>query len=73
MTRLEQIVSHVKKMPDSLQNEVLDFVEYLEAKNLAKNKHMNNQEWSNFSLKHALSDMKDEQVQYSEFDLKEKF
>lgn len=35
MTTLEQIIIHSQKLPESLQNEALDFITFLEAKYLS--------------------------------------
>lgn len=66
MTIAEKIVKHVQSLPESLQAEVLDFVEYLETK---KDKS----EWSAFSLSNAMRGMENENSPYSLNDLKERF
>lgn len=71
MTRLEQIVLHAQKLPESLQEEVLDFVEYLEVKVLSRQPNLSDKDWSDFSLTSALTGI-EESVQYTLSDLKEK-
>jgi len=73
MTLPEKIIQHLQKLPESVQAEVLDFVEYLELK---VGRHQNIQEerdWSTFSLSYAMRGMEDEQISYSANDLKEVF
>jgi len=36
MTTLEQIILHSQKLPETLQNEILDFTTFLEAKYLSQ-------------------------------------
>ncbi len=69
MTLTEKIVHNVQSLPEPLQAEVLDFVEFLKSK---KNND-ENKTWSTFSLSNALRGMEDEDYQYSFKDLKEKF
>jgi hypothetical protein len=40
MTTLEQIIIHSQKLPETLQNEVLDFITFLEAKYLSQSTQM---------------------------------
>ena len=56
-------------LPDPLQREVLDFVEYLASK-----QERGNADWSAFSLASALRDLEDEPwPEYGEKDFKEKW
>jgi hypothetical protein len=68
MTIKEKLIQHIQTMPESLQTEVLDFVEYLEAK-------IQKQDigWSAFSLTSAMRGMEEEIPPYSDGDLKERF
>tara|TARA_B100000959_G_C14633083_1_gene481068 strand:- start:342 stop:551 length:210 start_codon:yes stop_codon:yes gene_type:complete len=68
MTITEKIVKHVESLPESLQAEVLDFVEYLETK-----KGGDEIDWSAFSLSNAMHGMENERSPYSLNDLKESF
>lgn len=66
MLTSEKISQHVKKLPDTLQTKVLDFVEYLLTK-IAQD----DRAWANFSLDNAMVDMEDEPMPaYTLADLK---
>ena len=69
MTVTEKIIEHIHHLPEPIQIEVLDFVEYLENKAEAEDRRA----WSSFSLSQALRDMESEAPLYSEKDLKEVF
>ncbi|HEQ60136.1 MAG TPA: DUF2281 domain-containing protein [Firmicutes bacterium] len=69
MTVTEKIIEHIRHLPEPVQVEVLDFVEYL--KNKAESEDRS--DWSAFSLSEALRDMESEAYSYSEKDLKEVF
>ncbi len=63
-----KITRHIKKLPDSLQSEVLDFVEFLLAK---VERDQDDVEWSQFSLTTAMRGMEDEALpSYTLADLK---
>lgn len=71
MTLPEKIIQHLQKLPESVQAEVLDFVEYLESK---VGRHIQDErDWSTLSLTYAMRGMEDEQTSYSSSDLKEVF
>ncbi|MBN2314834.1 MAG: DUF2281 domain-containing protein [Sedimentisphaerales bacterium] len=67
MTVTEQIIERVKALPEVVQAEVLDFVEFLEAKI-----NNNNTPWSSFSLSQAMRGMESESTQYSLKDVKDR-
>lgn len=73
MTLAEKIVSHLEKLPEIYQAEVLDFVEFLASK--SKWLHGVDDEdrvvWSRFSLAQAMRGMEDDL--YSLADLEESF
>jgi hypothetical protein len=75
MTVAENIHQYVKKLPNPLQREVLDFVRFL----LFKREQETTPEqdeigWSNFSLASAMRGMEDEDTPiYTVDDLKEVF
>ena len=69
MTVAEKIMKHIRRLPEPIQVEVLDFIENLENKADAEDRAT----WSNFSLSQALRDMESETPSYSEKDLKEIF
>lgn len=73
MTLPEKIIQHLQKLPESVQAEVLDFVEYLESKVGAHQNTQDERDWSTLSLSHAMRGMEDEQTSYSSNDLKEVF
>ena len=68
MTVMDKIVQHIQSLPEALQAEVLDFVEYLEAK-----KGKGETDWTAFSLSSAMRDMEGEPPLYTAQDLKESF
>jgi hypothetical protein len=69
MTVAEKIIERVRHLPEPVQVQVLDFVEYLESKAESEDRSV----WSGFSLSQALRDMEPEPSSYSENDLKEVF
>lgn len=71
MTVAEKIIQHVRVLPEDVQAEVLDFVEYLESKTLIVSEEP--AEWDGFSLSQALRGMESEETLYSTDDLKETF
>ncbi|MEE8329036.1 MAG: DUF2281 domain-containing protein [Thermodesulfovibrionia bacterium] len=73
MTLTEKILKHVQYLPESLQTEVLDFVEYLESKVGKSKKGEDETDWSTLSLFFAMRDMENEQTSYSINNLKERF
>ena len=54
MTVVEEIIEHLKSMPEVAQAEVLDFIEYLKTKEPREKIKSANYEWSQFSLESAL-------------------
>ncbi len=73
MTTAEKIIQHISILPEYLQVEVLDFVEFIEEKNKTLNQTDERSEWSRFSLSHAMRGMEDEQAHYSVKDIKEEY
>lgn len=69
MSISQQLVKHIENLPESLQSEVLDFVEYLEIKLQQKEEA----EWSAFSITQAMRDIESEESLYTISDLKERF
>ena len=67
MTVTEQIIERVKALPEAVQAEVLDFVEFLEAKTDINSTVA----WSSFSLSQAMRGMESESTQYSLKDVKD--
>lgn len=66
MTLDEKIYQQVQGLPQSLQEELLDFVQFL----LMKAEQREKQEWLALSLSSALKDMDNEPVLYSLTDIK---
>ncbi len=71
MTVAEKIIQHVRTLPEGVQAEVLDFVEYLESKAMVVKEEP--EEWGGFSLSQAMRGMESEESIYSTNDLKETF
>jgi hypothetical protein len=70
MSTAEKLQVQIEKLPESLQAEVLDFVEYL----LTKTMRDNDDDWSSLSLATAMRGMEDEETSlYAISDLKTKF
>lgn len=69
MTLEEKIYQYVRKLPYSLQEELLDFIQYL----LIKSEHQEKEEWASLSLSSAMRDMQDEPDLYSVADIKVAF
>ena len=78
MTVIEQIQERIQTMPEPLQAQVLDFVEFLLLKNestiqASDVEEFSNLEWANLSLAMAMRGMEDEEEAYNLTDLKETF
>ena len=69
MTLDEKIYQYVQKLPQSFQEELLDYAEYL----LMKAELQEKQDWTSLSLSSAMREMEDEAVTYSLSDLRESF
>ncbi len=69
MSLAEKINQHVKELPEPLQAEVLDFVEFIESK--AEKSKEAKREWSEFSISSAMRGMEEETSPYSLKDIKE--
>ena len=73
MTLAEKIIQHLRNMPEPVQAEVLDFVEYLESKAGRGHPNQDDKDWSALSLSQAMRGMETEQTSYSSNDIKEMF
>jgi hypothetical protein len=75
MSIAENIHQYVQMLPDTLQQEVLDFVKFLLFKREQETTPEQDEiEWSNFSLASAMRGMEDEDTPiYTTDDLKEVF
>ena len=69
MSLADKIIENVKRLPESKQVEVLDFIEYLRL----KTERQENIKWSILSLTSAMRGMENEESYYSLDDLKESF
>lgn len=70
MSTAEKLQVQIEKLPEALQAEVLDFVEYL----LTKTARDDTDDWSSLSLASAMRGMEDEESSlYTVSDLKTKF
>lgn len=79
MTIAERIQRRINELPEPLQAEVLDFVDFLLSRTLQgewreEGSDLEDREWSEFSLAMAARGMEDEVgPEYSQADLKERF
>ncbi|MEI6466697.1 MAG: DUF2281 domain-containing protein, partial [Verrucomicrobiota bacterium] len=73
MTTAQAIAQHVLELPEAEQREVLDFVEFLEAKAKPGVLRERGGAWSAFALAAAMRGMEDEPSPYTTADLKETF
>lgn len=62
----EKISESVRKLPPSLQQELLDFVDFL----LTKAERRETREWNDFSITSAMRGMEDEEPLYTLEDVK---
>lgn len=69
MTVPETIIEHVRILPEPIQIEILDFIEYLEIKKVTRE----DKNWNKFSLSQAMCGMENEQTLYTPEDLQEAF
>lgn len=69
MTLDEKIYQYAKKLPHSLQEELLDFIQYL----LLRTEQKERREWQAFSLSSAMRDMDGEPDLYHSEDIKVHF
>jgi hypothetical protein len=74
MTTVEKINQQVLKLPEPLQKEILNFVEFLRFKHANGNLRQDDALWSQFSLAEAMRGMENEDFpRYDESDLKERW
>jgi len=65
----QKIYQYTQKLPPSLQEELLEFIQYL----LMKAEQQERREWSSLSLSSAMRDMEDEPTLYTLADIKVAF
>ena len=74
MVVAERIQHYVRRLPERLQTEVLDFVEFLMAKSEKDGGAEADDQWPGLSLSAAMRGMEDEDApEYSLSDMKESF
>lgn len=73
MTITQTIIQHLESLPDSAQQEILDFVQFLEFRRKNSNLKKENMAWSNLSLSSAMRGMEDEETPYRLADIEEPF
>jgi hypothetical protein len=73
MNTVEKIIEHLKTMPDSERNEVLDFVEYLKTSARRRKQSEADSLWGQFSLESAMRGIEEEPSPYGMEDMREKF
>ena len=69
MITAERIHEQVQKLPEPLQAEILDFIEFLMQRQSVRKQ---NSDWSNHSLATAMRDIEEDPI-YDESDLKERW
>ena len=69
MTLDEKIHQYVQKLPQSFQEELLDYVEYL----VMKAEQQEKQDWTSLSLSSAMRNMEDESALYDDSDIRVAF
>jgi hypothetical protein len=70
MAIADKLQEKMSKLPEPLQNEILDFAEYLVRK-FDRQERQADREWANLSLQHALRGIEDESLPcYNLSDLK---
>lgn len=71
MTTVERIAQHLQSLPEPVQQEVLDFVEFLKARREIPKGREEDAVWTDLSLTSAMRGMEDEDSHYSLTDIKE--
>jgi hypothetical protein len=73
MITADRIQHCVEALPESMQEQVLQYAESLKSMIGESGADNENQQWSDLSLALALRGMEEEEPDYTEADLKEKF
>ncbi len=71
MTVADRILHHLESLPESMQAQVLEYVEYLERRGQGAIETDEDAHWRAFSLEQAMRGMEDEPSPYTEDDIKE--
>lgn len=70
MTLVQKIYQKVQSLPEPVQAEILDFIEFVDR----KKSHLSDADWKTFSLSSAMRGMEDEPFpEYTDHDLKDEF
>jgi len=69
MTLDEKIYRYAQKLPHSLQEELLDYVQYL----IMKAEQQENEDWASLSLSSAMHGIEEEPALYNQSDIKVSF
>ena len=73
MTTTEAIIQRIESLPEAARQEVLDFVEFLEARRYGPTLRGEDRAWSELSLTSAMRGMGDEETPYTLADVWESF
>lgn len=73
MTTAERITQHLVSLPEPVQKEVLDFVEFLKSRHEIPKSREEDAMWTDLSLASAMRGMEDEDTSYTQTDIKESF
>ena len=74
MSAKEQITNKLQKLPQPLQREVLDFIDFLAQRVVQSEDSGEEADWKEFSLAQAMNGLENEDSpEYSEADLKERW
>lgn len=65
------ITQHIEELPEASKLEVLDFVQFLEAKTVPASSQNTDENWSLFSIASVMSGMEDESSTYTVDDVKD--
>jgi hypothetical protein len=71
MSTIEILRHKAESLPDALQREVIDFVDYLLSR-YTKNDSTEEKEWSAFSMQNAIRGFEDDPVTYTKADIRQK-
>ena len=70
----EQINEKIEKLPVAIQQEVLDFVDFVSERASRLDARTEDEQWQDFSLSQAMKGLEEEEfTEYTEADLKEKW
>ena len=73
MTTVERIAQHLQSLPEPVQQEVLDFVEFLKSRREMPKGREEDAMWTDLSLTSAMRGMEDENSPYTLTNIKESF